>query len=127
MQFDNTLFADTKYYRASLATIFLAMIYVYFGGKYFEYDSDGSLVSITNRGILLSNFLNYRSKQIDIKKDKIVDFDIYNFIIYKRLNIYTKSKRGVARYKANISFVSPSKINIVKESLKKIIQENKRS
>lgn len=126
-QFDHTLFGDNKYYRITLAGIVLAMVYVYFGGKYFEYDSDGNLVSINNRGILLSNFLNYRTKQIDIKKQKIVDFEVYNFIIYKRLNIYTKSKRGIAKYKANVTFVSPHKINIICASLKKIIQENKQS
>ena len=126
-QFDNTLFADTKYYRGVLGIIFLLMIYVYFGGKYFDYDSDGNLISISNRGILLSNFLNYRTRQIDIQKHKVYDYAIYDFLIYKRLIIYTKSKRGMAKYRANITFVSPRKIDFIKQSLKKVIQENKQS
>ncbi len=124
-QFQDTLFPDAIYYRISISGIFFIMVYVYFGGKYFEYDSDGSLVSISNRGIILSNFLNYRTREIEKIKENICDYYIYNFFIYKRLVICTKSKKGLKKYRSNITFLSPQKIRYIKQSLSRIIEENK--
>ena len=120
-----SLFPSKRYYYLALASIFVGLVYVYFGWKYFEYDSEGEVVVFLNRGVILSNFLNYRGNAIEIRRSRIVDYKVYNFLIYKRLIIYIESNNKSYSRHCNITFVSPRKINYLKQSLNKLIKKNK--
>ena len=124
-QLDGTLFPSLKYYYLVLMGIFVSLVYVYFGWKYFEYDSEGEVVVFLNRGVILSNFFNYRGNAIEIRRSRIVGYKIYNFLIYKRLVIEIKSKSKTYTRHSNITFVSPNKINYLRQSLDKLIAKNK--
>lgn len=123
-QFDGTMFSSDKYYYGTLAGIVLLQFYVYFGGKYFEYDSEGAILSIVNKGVILSEYLNYRGNVIEIKREQLYKYKYYNFLIYKRMVIYAKGRNGVFKKHVNLTFVSNKKIRYVKHSLSKIIKEN---
>lgn len=123
-QFDKTIFSSDKYYYGTLGAIVVLQFYVYFGGKYFEFDSEGSIISMLNRGVILSNYLNYRDKVIEIKREQLYQFKYYNFIFYKRLVVYAKGRNGLFKKHLNLTFVSNRKIRYVKLSLSKLIKEN---
>ncbi len=123
-QFDGTMFSSDKYYYGTLGGIVLLQFYIYFGGKYFEYDSEGAILSIVNKGVILSEYLNYRGNVIEIKREQLYKYKYYNFLIYKRMVIYAKGRNGVFKKHVNLTFVSNKKISYVKHSLSKIIKEN---
>lgn len=124
-QLDGTLFPSINYYYLVLTSIFAGLIYVYIGWKYFEYDSEGEVVVFLNRGVILSNFLNYRGNAIEIRRSRIVDYRIYNFIIYKRLVIKIENNNKSFTRSCNVTLVSPKKIKYLRQSLDKIISKNK--
>ncbi len=124
-QLDGTLFPSRKYFFLALAAIFVGLVYIYFGWKYFEYDSEGEVIVFLNRGVILSNFLNYRGNAIEIRRSRIVGYKIYNFLIYKRLVIHIKSDNKSYTRHCNVTFVSPRKINYLRQSLDKLIKKNK--
>ncbi|SDG86135.1 hypothetical protein SAMN04488027_10950 [Psychroflexus sediminis] len=123
-QLGKQLFPSSKYYYASHIVVGLWLIYIYFAGKYFEYDSEGSLVSFLNRGAILSEFINYRTNVYEIKKEKIKYYKIYNLLFYRRLMI-AYSTNGLDKYiYTNISMLSAKKTRYLKLSLDKIIAKN---
>lgn len=109
-----------------LPLIFL-FIYIYKTGKYFEYDSDGETLCLTNRGILISEKFNYREQKAEFPKYKLKSFKISNYYFFKSLSIKVKSKNSsnIKKIKFNITFISNNKINILKKSLQKIVHHNK--
>lgn len=123
-QLGRQLFPSDKYYYASLIIVGMWLIYIYFAGKYFEYDSEGSLVSFLNRGAILSEFINYRTKIHEIKKDNIHRYKIYNFLFYRRLVLFYSTKNSIRDVYINISMLSPRKTRFLKLSLDKIIAKN---
>jgi len=123
-QLGQQLFPSGKYFYAALTGVGLWLIYIYFAGKYFEYNSEGSLVSFLNRGPLLSEFINYRTKIYEIKKDKIKSYWITNLIIYRRLHIVNSTKNSIKDIHNTISLLSPRKTRYLKLSLDKIIAKN---
>ncbi|MGM0635430.1 MAG: hypothetical protein ACQESK_05150 [Bacteroidota bacterium] len=124
IQLDHTLFPSKKYYYLFSGGIVLALIYTYFGGKYFEYDSEGEIVTFINRGVILSNFFNYRDTVLEVKRKRIVDFKIINFLIYKRLVITVKTRHGLVKRHTNITFLSPKKTKYLSQSLNKLVTKN---
>ena len=124
-QLGSHLFPDEKIYLSTLGFIVLFQIYIYTCGKYFEYDSEGQIVTIINKGIILSRFIDYRNRQIEIKRDQIINFKLFDFIIYKRLVIVAKDNYG-RKFKKhlNLSFLQPHKVKLVKKSLSRLIQKN---
>jgi hypothetical protein len=123
-QLGRQLFPSDNYFYAVLTGLGLWLIYIYFAGKYFEYDSEGSLVSFLNRGAILSKFINYRTKIHEIKKVKIKSYRITNLIIYRRLHIVYSTKNSIKNIHTNISLLSPRKTRYLKLSLDKIIAKN---
>lgn len=122
-QLDGQFFHVNKYFYAALIGVGLWLIYIYFVGKYFKYDSEGSLISFTNIGIILSKF-NDRTKIHEIKEDKIKSYRITNFIIYRRLHISYSANNSMKEIHTNISLLSPRKTRYLKLSLDKIIVKN---
>jgi hypothetical protein len=122
-QLDQQFFPSDNYFYPALIGVGLWLIYIYFVGKYFKYNSEGNLVSFINKGVTLSKFEG-RTKIHEIKKDKIKSYRITNLIIYRRLyNVYS-IKNSIKDIHTNISLLSPRKTRYLKLSLDKIIAKN---
>lgn len=101
---------------------------VHFISKYFEYDSDGLKVVVTNKGLLLSDHFNYREHTIEFDKDKLVSFKFNNYFVYRELVLFIKSSSGhVKKERFNVTLVSRKKRKYIKQSLVKMIKENRKS
>ena len=129
-----------------LATVFQSFdaisdgsLYVFFGtlvvaviihgiARFFEYDSDGPNLIIINRGLLLSDYLNYREHKIEIEKKKVLGFKIKRFYVYNQL-VILYSDRHDKQHKArfNVTLVKRRKLRYIRQSLSKIIKENKKT
>ncbi len=112
-----------------IAFAFLAIfLAVHFISKYFEYDSDGLKVTVTNKGLLLSDYLNYREHTIEFEKPRLKGFKINNYIFYKELVLYIASKDGHHEKKErfNITLVAKKKRKYLKQSLRKMVKQNRK-
>ncbi|WP_458626695.1 hypothetical protein [Winogradskyella sp. PC D3.3] len=109
-----------------LIGLLVAVVVVHFVARFFEYDSDGAKVIITNRGLILTDFLNYRENKIEISREKLSGYKIYNYYFYKSLVVYTSLSNGkITKERFNITLLKRKKIKYVRQSLRKIIKENK--
>ncbi|WP_338733887.1 hypothetical protein [Mangrovimonas cancribranchiae] len=105
----------------------LLFFLVHFISKYFEYDSDGVKVVVTNKGLLLSDHFNYREKTIEFEKDRLSAFKFHNYVIYKTLVLYIKNSKNHTRKETfNVTLVSKKKRKYIKQSLRKMIKHNKK-
>lgn len=94
--------------------------------KYFEYDSDGVQVVIINRGLLLSDYFNYREYKLEFSKEQLLGYKFNNYLIYKNLVLYLTNKNGhKKREEFNVTLVSRKKRKYIRQSLSKIIKHNK--
>lgn len=94
--------------------------------KYFEYDSEGNILVIVNKGIMLSDFFNYRENRAELPKKKLLYFKLNNYGIYKSLNLYFKTHGDKQkRLKFNVTLVSNKKLKYLKQSLDKVVKQNK--
>ena len=121
---------DTPFNYSSLIPNLVAVligVYIYIVGRSFEFDSDGETLNFKSNGLLLSKFMHYREQRTEVPKSKLLDFKVDNFLIFRRLNIYIKSrnKRGYRHYKYNITFLGGKKRKSLKHSLKKVVEHNK--
>ncbi len=95
--------------------------------KYFEYDSDGVQVVIINRGLLVSEYVNYREHKIEFEKDDLVGFRFYNYFFYKKLVLTLRNRHGGKRKEHfNVTLVSRRKRRYIRQSLSKIIKLNRK-
>ncbi|MEJ2113580.1 MAG: hypothetical protein P8X62_07800 [Flavobacteriaceae bacterium] len=95
--------------------------------KYFEYDSDGVKVVVINKGLLLSEYFNYREHKVEFEKHKLVSFRFYNYIIFKELVLHIKDRHGkVHKSSFNVTLVQRKKRKYIKQSLRKMIRENRK-
>ncbi|HLV39034.1 hypothetical protein [Xanthomarina sp.] len=101
---------------------------VHFISKYFEYDSDGLKVVVTNKGLLLSDHFNYREHSVEFHKDKLIGFKFNNYLVYKELVLFIKSSNGhTKKERFNVTLVSRKKRKYIRQSLSKMIKENRKS
>ncbi|MCX7549719.1 hypothetical protein [Xanthomarina sp. F2636L] len=112
-----------------LVSSFAALFFiVHFISKYFEYDSDGLKVIVTNKGLLLSEHFNYREHSIEFYKDQLTGFKFNNYLFYKELVLFIKSKHGHSKKERfNVTLVTKKKRKYIKQSLSKMIKENRKS
>ena len=95
--------------------------------KYFEYDSDGLKVVIINRGLLLSDVFNYKEHKLEFKKKYLTAYKFTNYSLYKSLKIYVIDRYGHKKMVSfNVSLVNRKKRKYIKQSLTKIIKENRK-
>lgn len=93
--------------------------------KYFEYDSDGVKVVVINKGLLLSDYFNYREHLLEFDKSRLVAFKFKNYVIYKSLTLYLKNSKGHTRKETfNVTLVAKKKRRYIRQSLSKMIKEN---
>ena len=112
-----------------IAGIFAVLFFlVHRIAKYFEYDSDGVKIVVTNKGLLLSDYFNYREHTIEIEKTQLSGFKIYDFIFYRELVLYVKSSKNneIKKERFNISLVARKKRKYMKQSLSKIVKQNRK-
>ncbi len=94
--------------------------------KYFEYDSEGNVLVVVNKGIMLSDFFNYRENRAEFPKKKLLYFKINNYGFYKSLNLYVTSHGNrQKRLKFNVTLVNNKKLKYLKQSLDKVVKQNK--
>lgn len=99
---------------------------VHWVSKYFEYDSDGMKVVVINRGLLLSDYLNYREYKVEFDKKDLLKYKFKNYFVYKTLVLYIRSRNGGAkRVSFNITLVDRRKRRYIRQSLRKMIKLNK--
>ena len=109
--------------------IFVVFLLLFFSvhavSKYFEYDSDGIKVILINKGLLLSDYFNYREHQLEFDKSRLVAFKFKNYFVYKSLTLYIKSSKGHTRKETfNVTLVSKKKRRYIRQSLSKMIKNN---
>ena len=106
----------------------LLFFLVHYISKFFEYDSDGVKVVVTNSGLLLSDNFNYREKKLEFSKEDIYAFKYRNYIIYRTLTLYINDSRDKERAETfNITLMSKKKRRYIRQSLVKMIKTNKNS
>jgi hypothetical protein len=108
-----------------LGALFFIVHYI---AKYFEYDSDGLKVVVTNKGLLLSDYFNYREHTIEFEKDRLSGFKIRNYLVYRELVLYIKNKQhdNVKKERFNVTLVAKKKRKYIKQSLSKMIKNNRK-
>ena len=93
--------------------------------RYFEYDSDGMKVVIINKGLLLSDYINYREHIIEFDKDRLVAFKFNNYMLYRTLDLYIRDRKGGKKKETfNVTLVPKKKRRYIRQSLGKIIKMN---
>ena len=108
-----------------LMGLILAVIIVHFLARYFEYDSDGSKIVITNSGLILTDFINYRENKVEISKHKLMGFKIHNYLFYRVLVVAIENSDGsFIKERFNITLLKRKKLKYVKQSLRKILKQN---
>ncbi|GAA3555517.1 hypothetical protein [Snuella lapsa] len=107
---------------------FIALFFIVHAiSKYFEYDSDGMKVVLINRGLLLSDYLNYREFKVEFEKQQLVSYKIYNYLVFKSLVLHIKNNRGgTKRVHFNVTLVSRKKRKYIKQSLRKMVKANRK-
>ena len=104
---------------------FVAVVYVHFIARYFEYDSDGPKLVFTNKGLILTDFINYRQNKVEFDKRKLVEYKVHNYLVYKSLIISVKNSNGkIAKEHFNVTLLKRKKLKYVKQSLKRIMKYN---
>ena len=95
--------------------------------RYFEYDSDGPKVYVTNRGMLLSEKFNLKEHKVEFLKENLVSYKLNNFWIYKTLTLYLKDSNGRRKKETfNVSMVTGKKLSYIRQSISKMARKNKK-
>lgn len=111
-----------------LFALIALFVITYRVSKFFEYDSDGIKVVFLNKGLLLSEYLNYREHKLELDKDKLIGFKFYNYYFYKTLVIYYLSHHNNKKSEVfNVTLVNRKKRKYIKQSIRKIVKQNIKS
>ena len=94
--------------------------------RYFEYDSDGLKVVVKNKGLLLSEQINYREHLVEFFKKDLKGFKVKNYVVYNSLILYIKNHNKTKEEHFNVTLVSRKKLKYIRQSLSKIIRHNKK-
>lgn len=101
-------------------------VFWYLRARYFAYDSNGEVLIFVNKGIILRELTNYREHKAEFPKAKLYKFKIKNYVIYRTLDIYVKSKNNaIKKIRFDITFVSPKRVDMLNQSLNKVVRNNK--
>jgi hypothetical protein len=112
------------WYALPLALLFIFVIF-YSTAKYFEFDSDGNVLTFINKGLFISHFINYREHRAEFPKAKLKRYRIQNYVLFSFLYLYVRSKTNhIKRVRFNITLLSSSKKKALKKSLEKVIKHN---
>lgn len=108
------------------AAIIIFSAFWYLRARYFEYDSNGEVFIFINKGVLLTDFVNYREQKAEFPKAKLYNYKIKDYLIYRALYIYVRSKDDtIKRISFDITFISPKRVDLLKQSLNKVLKQNR--
>lgn len=109
-----------------VAFFFVIMLFVVHRvSKYFEYDSDGVKVVVINRGLILSEYANYREHILEFDKDRLAAFKFNNFMFFRTLDLYIYDRKGGKKKESfNVTLVPKKKRRYIRQSLSKIVKMN---
>lgn len=128
-----TVFSAFKDVSTHLWFTFLIFLFGFIGvfflvhwiAKFFEYDSDGVKVVVLNKGLLLTDYVNYREYKVEFEKNRLVGFKFRNYIVYKSLVLSIKNKSGNIKHAYfNVTLLDRRKRKYIKQSLRKMLKEN---
>ena len=122
-------FIDRSNERINLGSILLLVIPLFFalifylrGSQIFEYDSDGEALNFRNKNVVF--FLN-KAKSDEFPKYKLLNYEIVNMLLFKRLYVTISSKKSKSLIlKYDISYLSGKEVADLKSSLKKVLRKN---
>ncbi|WP_299113561.1 hypothetical protein [uncultured Winogradskyella sp.] len=118
-------FTDSTFFIA--LGLFVSLVLFHSIAGYFEYDSDGAKIIILNKGLILTEYINYRENKVEFTRQQLVGFKINNYIIYKSLVVLIKTYEGKKRKERfNVTLLKPKKLKYVKQSLSKTIKANRK-
>ncbi|WP_420573548.1 hypothetical protein [Kordia sp.] len=116
---------DTKLWYSIPAFLIVISILFYSTAKYFEFDSDGNVLTFINKGLFISHFINYREHRAEFPKEKLKRYRIQNYLLFCYLFVYVRSKSNqIKRVSFNITLLSNSKKKALRKSLDKVIKRN---
>jgi hypothetical protein len=112
------------WYAVPAILVFIIVVF-YSTAKYFEFDSDGNVLTFVNKGLFITNFINYRENRAEFPKEKLKRYRIQNYLLFSFLYVYVKSKTNqIKRVRFNISLLSKNKKRALKKSLEKVMKHN---
>ena len=113
---------------AVIALIFGVLFFiVHYISKFFEYDSDGRMIIITNKELLLSERFSNKEHVVEFEKDKLIGFKFNNYLVFRSLVVLVKNKRGhTIKERFNVTLVSKKKRRYIRQSLTKIVKLNRK-
>lgn len=119
-------FKEVRVWYAIPLSIVLVIVIIYSYAKYFEFDSDGNVLTFVNKGLFISNYIQYRKEhRAEFPKEKLKKYRIRNYILFSFLYIYVRSKNNqIKRLYFNISLLSGRKKRALKKSLDKVLKQN---
>jgi hypothetical protein len=103
----------------------ILIVFIVRGRPIFEYDSDGEGLNFKNRNIVLSSRKHLND---EFPQYKMLNFEILNFVFFRRLYIKIDSKKTTAltlRY--DISYLSSKELKDLRFSLSKVTNENRKN
>ena len=124
--FKDWIYNSTFKYIVFIVVFGLLFMVLHKVAKYFEYDSDGHVLVVINRGFVISEYIKYGEKKVEFPKKKLLYYKLNKYFLYKSLNLYIKSgEHHQKRLKFNVSLVSNRKLKYLKMSLDKVLKQNK--
>jgi hypothetical protein len=118
-------FNQMKIWYAVPLALALVFFVFYSTAKYFEFDSDGNVLTFINKGLFISHFINYREHRAEFPKAKLKRYRIQNYVLFSFLYLYVRSKTNqIKRVRFNITLLSSGKKRALKKSLEKVIKQN---
>jgi hypothetical protein len=124
-----TVFRSFGMFPEASLYVFLGILAVavvfHFIARYFEYDTDGLKLVVINKGLILTEFINYRQNKIEVSKHRIVGYKINDYLIYKTLVISIENSEGtIYKERFNITLLKRKKLKYVRQSLRRMIKKN---
>ena len=118
-------FVDSTFFL--ILGVFIVLVIFHSIAGYFEYDSDGAKIIILNKGLVLTEYINYRENRIEIARHELLGFKVNNYLLYKSLVILYKTYDGSkVKERFNVTLLKPKKLKYVKQSLSKTVKANRK-
>lgn len=105
---------------------FLSVLLILVNLYHFGYESFRHKLHFHNRKIILFRFY-LKQKNVNIEKENLKRYRIKNRLIFNTLTLYvsaSEKKEKLKKITVNMSFLSQKKINLLKESLDKVLNSN---
>ncbi len=105
------------------------VLHLWRGYPMFLYDSDGETLNFTNKDFFMLFGDPRVVKKAEFPKNKLLEFDIRNYGLKKKLKLIVKSKRTASersKQTFDITYLRNSEIKDLKKSLEKVVHQNQK-